>query len=168
MPQPPMGYTTRTPIGALNTAEILVVMMIRLHTAARCDPAGPPADWRAGATAAGIAEDGARGFDALLQLLDALLRWPLDVRSLHYGALGEGEAWLLQTLALLQQGCRPQAEIILRRWLPARVARMAALQARRFARALAAQRLLLAPRDSVATALPPEAAGPRRLPALIH
>jgi hypothetical protein len=143
MPMPQLSYPAKTTLGELNTAEIFVVMLIRLCRAAQLDPESAPEDWRAGLRAAGVSNEGADAFDLLMHLFGSVLRLPLDVRNLRCDGLGEGEAWLLQAISLLQHSRYDAAEAILSRWLPPGAARIAALQAQRFGRALLATRLIV-------------------------
>lgn len=168
MTMPSSAYSSKTYLSELCTSEIFVVMTIRLRVAAILDPANAPADWRSGIHAAGIAADGAEGFDTLIHLLAERLHWHLDVRSLRYSGLGEGEAWLLQTVSLLQHGGYVEAEALLGRWLPAAFTRVAALQAQRFARALAQRQLVVPPRyEMPATTVLPRCSL-ERAPAPLH
>ncbi len=137
------AYSTRTLLSDLGTAEIFVVMLIRLRVAAGIDPDSVPEDWRGGMRAAGISLAGTDAFDQLMHLLNGVWRLPLDVRSLRCGGLGEGEALLLQCVGLLQEERFEAAEQLLGRWLPPGTSRIAAQQAQRFARALAQTRLCL-------------------------
>lgn len=137
------AYSTRTLLSDLGTAEIFVVMLIRLRVAAHLDPDSVPEDWRAGMRAAGVSLAGADAFDLLMHLLNGVWRLPLDVRSLRCGGLGEGEALLLRCVGLLQAAQFDAAEQLLGRWLPPGTSRVAAQQAQRFARALAQTRLSL-------------------------
>lgn len=145
-------YSTKTRLGDLSTPEIFIVMLIRLRVAAVIDPQAVPEDWRAGLRAAGVANEGADAFDLLMHLLGPIPRLSLDVRSLRCGGLGEGEALLLQTVSLLQHDHYDDAENILGRWLPPGASRVATLQTQRFARALAATRLLVPLRHCAAHA----------------
>ena len=138
MQMPTSTYSTKTLLGELCTSEIFVVMLIRLRVAEQFDPTSPGEDWRAGLRAAGVAAEGADAFDLLMHLFGYL---HLDVRSLRCGGLGQGEAWLLQTISQLQHDRYDAAESILSQWLPPGASRIAALQAQRFARALAATNL---------------------------
>jgi hypothetical protein len=143
MSTPVPAYSAKTLLGELHTPEIFVVTLVRLRAAAQLDPASVPEDWRSGLRAAGVAPAGADAFDLLMHLLGTVLHVRLDIRSLRCGGLGEGEALLLQALSQLQHDRYEQAEQILGRWLPPGASRVAALQAQRFARALAAARLVI-------------------------
>jgi len=136
-------YSTKTLLGELCTPEIFVVTLVRLRAAAAIDPASVPEDWRAGLRAAGVSGLGADAFDLLMHLFGSVLHARLDIRSLRCGGLGEGEALLLQVISLLQHDRYDAAESILSRWLPPGASRVAALQAQRFGRALAATRLVV-------------------------
>lgn len=136
-------YSTRTFLQELCTPEIFVVMIIRLRAAAERDPLGAHVDWRQGMAAAGVTLEGAAGFDNFMQLLTVIVRWPLDVRSMHCRCLGEGEAWLLQVISLLQHDSYSSAEGMLRRWLPPGVARIAVQHMHSFAHALTSTRLVV-------------------------
>jgi hypothetical protein len=136
-------YSTKTYLQELCTPEIFVVMIIRLHAAAERDPSGAHVDWRQGMAAAGVTLEGADGFDNFMQLLTVIVRWPLDVRSMHCRCLGEGEAWLLQVISLLQHDSYSAAEQILGRWLPPGVARIAVQHMHSFAHSLTSTRLVV-------------------------
>jgi hypothetical protein len=118
-------------------------MVIRLRAAAERDPLAAHVDWRQGMAAAGVTLKGADGFDAFMQLLTVIMHWPLDVRSLHCRCLGEGEAWLLQVLGLLQHDSEDVAEQMLARWLPPGVAKIAVQHMQSFAHALSSTRLVV-------------------------
>lgn len=136
-------YSTKTLLHELRTPELFVVMLIRLRAAAAHDPQGQYESWQQGLTAAGVSNDGNNAFDMLMQLLTLVLRWPLDVRSLRCGGLGEAEAWLLQAISLAQHNRIEAAEEILARWLPLGVSRIAAQHMARFAKALANTQLVI-------------------------
>ena len=136
-------YSTKTYLQELCTPEIFVVMIIRLRAAAERDPLGAHVDWRQGMAAAGVSLEGADGFDNFMQLLTVIVRWPLDVRSMHCRCLGEGEAWLLQVIGLLQHDSYTAAEEIMSRWLPPRVARIAVQHMHSFAHALTSTHLVV-------------------------
>ena len=140
---PASTYSSKTLLSELLTPEIFVVLLIRLRVAAQFDPGSLPEDWRAGLRAAGVAREGADAFDLLMHLFGTVLHLPLDVRSLRCGGLGQGEALLLQTISLLQHDRYDEAEGILARWLPPGASRVAAQQAQRFGRALAATHLVV-------------------------
>jgi hypothetical protein len=146
-------YSVKTLLAELLTPEIFVVLLIRLRVAAQFDPASVPDDWRAGLRAAGVASEGADAFDMLMHLFGSVLHLPLDVRSLRCGGLGQGEALLLQTISLLQHNRYDEAEAILSQWLPPGASRIAAQQAQRFGRALAATHLVVPMRHSEAAHL---------------
>lgn len=170
MQTPAPVYSAKTRLGELCTPEIFLVMLVRLRVAAAVDPASVTEDWRAGLRAAGVAAEGADAFDLLMHLLGPVPRMSLDVRSLRCGGLGEGEALLLQTVSLLQHDRYDDAENILGRWLPPGASRVAALQAQRFARALAGTRLVVPLRHAEAAqmhALYPQARAHRGL-SLVH
>jgi hypothetical protein len=136
-------YSTKTYLQELCTPEIFVVMIIRLRAAAERDPLGTHVDWRQGMAAAGVTLEGADGFDNFMQLLTVIMRLPLDVRSMHCRCLGEGEAWLLQVISMLQHERYGAAEQILGRWLPPGVARIAVQHMHDFAHALTSTRLIV-------------------------
>jgi hypothetical protein len=136
-------YSAKTHLHDLYTPEIFVVMVIRLRAATEHDPLGVAADWRQGMAAAGVTTEGVAGFDMFMQLLSVIMRWPLDVRNLHCRCLGEGEAWLLQVISLLQHDSEHAAEQILARWLPASLARVAVRHMQNFAVALTTTRLVV-------------------------
>lgn len=141
----------------------------RQCAAAERDPLGATADWREGMAAAGVATEGTEGFDMFMQLLKVIMRWPLDVRSLHCRCLGEGEAWLLQVISLLQHDNEPAAEQILARWLPATLARVAVRHMRNFALALTTTKLVVPQRHHPMTAFDMRAAATgMRGRALLH
>jgi hypothetical protein len=143
MSDPLPVYSTKTYLQELCTPEIFLVMIIRLRAAAERDPLGAHVDWRQGMAAAGVTLEGAEGFEKFMQLLTVIVRWPLDVRSMHCRCLGEGEAWLLQVISLLQHDSYGMAEQILGRWLPPGVARIAVQHMHSFAHALTSTRLVV-------------------------
>jgi len=136
-------YSTKTLLQDLDTPELFVVMLIRLRAASAYDPQGQYESWQHGLCAAGVDSDGSNGFDMLMQLLTLVLRWPLDVRSLRCGGLGEAEAWLLHAISLAQHDNAEAAEAILGRWLPPGVSRIARQHMTRFGTALKATHLVL-------------------------
>jgi hypothetical protein len=154
MAVPACPYSAKTQLGELYTPEIFVVMLIRVRVATMIDPSCVHEDWRAGLRAAGVASEGADAFDLMMHVLGPVPRMSLDVRSLRCSGLGEGEALLLQAISLLQHDRYEEAENILGRWLPPGVSRVATLQAQRFARALAATRLVVPVRNRTAERLP--------------
>ncbi|MDB6062497.1 MAG: hypothetical protein JWM78_2600 [Verrucomicrobiaceae bacterium] len=136
-------YSTKTLLQELRTPELFVVMLIRLRAAAAHDPQRQYESWQQGLTAAGVSRDGSNAFDMLMQLLTLVLHWPLDVRSLRCGGLGEAEAWLLQAISLAQHDRIEAAESILSHWLPPGVSRIAAQHMARFAKALISTSLVI-------------------------
>jgi hypothetical protein len=166
---PQLSYPAKTVLCELNTAEIFVVMLIRLRRAAQIDSETALDDWRAGLQAVGVASEGADAFDLLMHLFGSVLRLPLDVRNLRCDGLGEGEAWLLQIISLLQHDRYDVAEAILSRWLPPGAARIAALQAQRFCRALTVTGLIVPLRSFETAQLPLyKKPLPHRRMALVH
>lgn len=146
-------YSSKTLLSELLAPEIFVVLSIRLRVAAQFDPGSVVEDWRACMQAAGVAREGADAFDLLMHLFGSVLHLPLDVRSLRCGGLGQGEALLLQTISLLQYERFEAAQAILSQWLPCGTSRIAAQQAQRFGRALAATHLVIPMRHSEAVHL---------------
>lgn len=139
----PLTYSTKTLLQELHTPELLVVMLIRLRVAATYDPHGQYESWQQGLQAAGVGSDGSNAFDMLMQLVTLALRWPLDVRSLRCGGLGEAEAWLLRAISLVQHDRVETAEATLAHWLPPGVSRIATHHMTRFASALSKTQLVL-------------------------
>lgn len=160
MNEPLPVYSARTCLQDLCAPEIFVVMIIRLRAAAERDPLGAHVDWRQGMAAAGVTLEGVEGFDHFMQLLAVIVRWRLDVRSMQCRHLGEGEAWLLQVISLLQHDSHGSAERMLRQWLPPGVARIAARHMHRFAQALTST-CLVVPLRHCETALLCAAPAPR-------
>jgi hypothetical protein len=143
MPLPRPVYRADTALAELGTAELFVLALTRLWTAAHREPQRTMADWRGGFTAVGIDAEGGESFDYLLQILAAGARRTLDVRQPHCCQLGRDEAWLLRIISLMQhRGCA-EGELILAYWLAPAPARVAALHAQRFANALATAELVI-------------------------
>lgn len=142
-------YSVKTLLEDLCTAEVFVVMVIRLRIAAQLKSSAVVEDWRSGMHAAGVALEGADAFDLLMHVFGSVLHLSLDVRSLSCRRLGQGEALLLQVVCLLQHDCYDDAENILSHWLPPGTSRIASLHAQRFGKALAATRLLLPLRSEI-------------------
>lgn len=134
-PQP--AYPQDTPIAELRTAELFVLVAVRLWAAPHRDPGRTHPDWRGSFAAAGIDKIGLPGFDALLRILATTALAPLDVRCARCAKLGEDEAWLLQLVSLLQRDRMVEAAAILQQWLPRAGARIALAYAVEFAAAMA-------------------------------
>jgi hypothetical protein len=143
-------YAANTPLAELRTAELFVVAALRLWVLPYREPAGPHPDWRQGFVCAGIADEGAAGFDALFRIIAATALRPLDVRCRRCAHLGDDEAWLLQIVSLLQQQRRPDAMAILGEWVPPACVRIALAPAEQFAVGLAARSLTLPHRHAEA------------------
>lgn len=136
-------YSANTRLTELSFPEAFIVALIRLRVAAQINPNAVPEDWRAGLRIAGVTLEGADAFDLLMHLFDTVLHMHLDVRSLNCSRLGQGEAFLLQAVGLLQHDHYDEAESIFARWLPPGVSRIATQQAQRFGRALAVAQLVV-------------------------
>jgi hypothetical protein len=127
----------------LRTAELFVVVSVRLWAAPYRDPTGDHPAWQSGFASAGIGGDGVVGFDTLFRIVVAAHRRTLDVRSLRCGRLGRDEVLLLQLVGLLQREMIDDALAMLSEWLPPAAIHMALLPAQRFAAGLAEAGLVI-------------------------
>lgn len=153
-----------TPLTALRTAELFLVHAVRLWTAHFNDPTARIPDWREGFMIAGLDEDGASAFHAMLQIIAVSATRRLDIRCLGCARLGGDEARLLDALSLLQHAKADAAWAVLEPGLPPAALRLVLEQARIVARALAAARLAIPPRrDDGAAVLHPFRHGDRGL-----
>ena len=126
-------YAGRTPLAELQTAELFVVMSLRLWVAAHRDPTSVALGWRTGFDAAGLDDAGRDAFDALFRTVAATASRSLDVRCPRCGELGEDEGRLLQLLSLLQRRRPGEAAAILSDWMPNAARRLAFVAAQGFA-----------------------------------
>lgn len=151
LPVPQPAYPANAPIAELITAEHFVVSALRLWAAPHRQPAELHPDWRGGFAAAGIDKEGIPPFDALLRIVVAATRRPLDVRCARCPHLGEDEAWMLQLMSLLQHSRCAEGESLLGIWVPPAAARMAMLPAMGFAMTLSSAGLTVPLRHGEAT-----------------
>jgi hypothetical protein len=148
MPDRVQPYPARLQITQLCTAEIFLVMLIRLRAAADIDPASMPEEWCADMATANISTEGVTAFDRLMYLLGTELHLPLDIRRLHCGSLGGGETLLLQATSLLQHNRYADAKTVLSHWLPQASLPLAMKYMQSLANALAAVHLAIPLRPS--------------------
>jgi hypothetical protein len=150
--RPRPAYAADAPVAELRTAELFVVSSLRLWVLPHTDPGGLHPDWRMGFHCAGIEDDGADAFDAMLHAIASNAVQTLDVRCPRCPRLGEDEAWLLQLAGTLQRRQLRDAVAILGGWLSPAAVRIAVECADRFAAGLAASGLhLRVPRAATAT-----------------
>lgn len=133
---PPPVYAARTPLAELQTAELFVVMSLRLWVLALRDPTSVTLGWRSGFDAAGLDAAGRGAFDALFRTVAATALRSLDVRCPRCGELGEDEGRFLQLLSLLHCGRSDGAAAILADWVPRAASRLALISAQGFAASL--------------------------------
>ncbi len=147
---PPPAYSADIGLGALTTAERLLVITVRLLVLPR-SATGERADWNAGLRAAGVEACAAPALEALFRVVAAAQRRPLDIRCPCRHALGEDEARQLQMVSLFQHARDSEAEAILTDWLPPAAQRLASLPAQVLSAAMERQRLLIPIRTACPT-----------------
>jgi hypothetical protein len=143
MTLPPPVYAAKTPLSELQTAELFVVVSLRLWVAALRDPTSVDRGWRSGFDAAGLDAVGRDAFDALFRTVAATALRSLDVRCPRCAELGADEGRLLQLLSLIQRGRSGEAAAILADWMPASARRLALVSAQDFAASLLEGGLLI-------------------------
>lgn len=122
---PPTVYPPETTLADLRTAELLLVMTLRLFVLPGRVPETRHPDWRNGLRAAFVASEAEAAFDGLFRIVAAARHRPIDVRPPPCAALGLEEGRLLQIVSLFQHG-RPDAAIAtLGDWLPPAAQRLA-------------------------------------------
>lgn len=146
---PPPSYPDDASLAGLGTAELLLVASLRLYAAA-CH--GENLDWRGGLARSGAECGAVPAFGALLGILAAAARRPLDVRCRHCMGLGSDEGRFLQLVGSLQHGRMFDARDLLCDWLPPAAMRLAIVPAKSLAASLARARLLVPLREPVAAA----------------
>lgn len=139
-------YPPGTRLTDLRTAESLLVVALRLWTAARLEPQARYGDWRDGFRAGGICDIGAACFQAFLNIVEAAVCRPIMLGTPRCNDLTEDEARFLCVVALLQRERGHDAALLLADWLPPAAVRIAADQASGLAAALAEAGLSLPPR----------------------
>jgi hypothetical protein len=122
---PRRAYPENAPMTELRAAELFAVMALRFWVAAYQEPAEDRFRWQAGIQAAGLSDEGATAFNALLLIVAASSQRPLDVRCPKCLNLSGDEATFLQMLSLAQRDCATGAELALSGWLPPSAARTA-------------------------------------------
>jgi hypothetical protein len=111
-------------IHGLQTAELFVVLMLRLWAQPKDERDGAP-EWRDGFLAAGIAEAEMHAFDSLLRIQASVGARRLDVCGRICPRLSVDEARFLSLVGLTQRDCLADAETVLGAWLPPAGIRMA-------------------------------------------
>ena len=139
--RPVPAYPAETPLQRLCAVELFVVCTSRFWVADYRDDDCEYVSWRRGFAHAGISEEGAEGFDALLWVIAASARRTLDVRDVRCPRVGDDEAWLLQLVGSLQRDRLAEAVAILSDWLLPTGVRLALGPAQRLASALAGRAL---------------------------
>jgi len=134
-------YPEDMPVARLRTAEMLLVVTLRLFARAWEErdagaPHGRP-DWRGGLRAIDMPEWGISAFGGLWEMVALSTRRTLDVRCPRCRHLSVDEGRFLQTIGLFQQGAGERAAACLGDWLPPAARRLAAAPAEALARALA-------------------------------
>ena len=130
--RPPHRYSP-TLLSELGTAELFVLSALRLWFLSHCDREREYPDWRRAFETAGISGLGVWGFDRLCRVVGTTTSRSLDIHWLQCRRLGEYEACLLRTVALLQNNQPVAAEAALLEWCPPAGARPPAQRDRRTA-----------------------------------
>lgn len=146
---PPSVYAEDAPMGALVTAELVLVISTRLYVLPRA-AAGLGADWRDGLQAGGLDGQGLCAFDAFFTIVGHGQSRPLDIRCPCRRSLGSDEARLLQLISLFQRDRPEPAAAILGDWLAPTATRLAQTQAKALASALKLAGLIIPLRHACA------------------
>jgi hypothetical protein len=144
----PLLYTLDMPISGLRTAEILVIVTLRLRAIWRREPGRKHPNWKEGLQAANLPWRAIEAFEELFQIVATATSYPLDVRGLHCPRLSSDEGRFLQILYLFQHQPDWQAEAMLENWLPPAASRLAASPAISLAGALEQSGLQIPLRDA--------------------
>lgn len=117
-------------IHGLDTAELFVLLMLRLWAQPRPSPgddggAWSVAEWRDGFTAAGLADADMHAFEDLLKIQATVGARRLDICGRGNPRLSLDEAKFLSLVGLVQRDCVGDAEAVLGEWLPPAGVRLA-------------------------------------------
>lgn len=131
----------------LTTGELLLVTSLRLYALPFREPHLVHPDWRGGFNAAGVGEVAVPAFAALFDVVSRVPLYPLEIGGPRCHRLHRDEAKFLHLIALKQRSRYPEANTILRQWVPAAAARLAAMPALGLAFALERRGLRLPLRE---------------------
>lgn len=147
---PYMPYPPGTSLRGLRTAELFVVLSVRLWVQAAVAPERAAGDWREGCRHAGIDEDGIAEFDRLFGIVATAVNRGLDVHPFDCPKLGADETLLLAAVAEMQHRREAGFGCVLTNWLPPAARRLAYGPLLGVAAALARVRLIvpLRPHDT--------------------
>lgn len=140
---PYMPYPPETSLRGLRTAELFLVLSVRLWVQAAVAPERAAGDWREGCRHAGIDEDGMEAFDNLFGIIAAAVDRGLEVHPFDCPRLGIDEAWLLAAVAEMQHRREAGFGCVLTNWLPPAARRSAYGPLLGVAAALARVRLIV-------------------------
>jgi hypothetical protein len=152
-PQPVYGPDTL--LAGLETAEMLLAVTLRLYALPWQEPDRDHPDWREGLQAGSLPPWTSLAFEALLRIVVAATRRPLDVRCLHCPSLGYDEGRLLQLIGLFQHRRNEEAAAVLESWLPTAACRLAVSPACGLAKGLRQADLVIPLRRRVTAPIPP-------------
>lgn len=117
--QPPAVKPARdTRLDALKTAEIFVVVSLRLWNTGEVNARLGDLRWRVGFESAGVDLCGLLAFDQLCRMLAIAASRPTQVRSLSCAQQSRDEALVVQTIAQMQRGLPLDAAATLRELCP--------------------------------------------------
>jgi len=134
---------TDMPMMALTTAEMFVVMSLRLRFIALLHPQTHNCDWQEGLVRAGLGNGAIVGFGRLVRVIATASLHRLDIRWQCCSRLGADEAMLLHCLRLMQSRRMGEACAILHDWLCPCAVRAAVGLSETFAQGLVERSLVL-------------------------
>jgi hypothetical protein len=140
---PRAAYPAATRLGDLRTAEMLLVVALRLWTARRLEPGAGHDDWRDGFLAAAVCGVGVACFQSFISILEAAATRPIMLGRPHCDELTDDEARLLCAVGCLQRERGHDAALLFADWLPPAAVRIATDYACGLATAFGEARLTL-------------------------
>jgi hypothetical protein len=111
-------YPLDARLGELRTAEVFLVVSLRLWNTGEVNPAAGDLRWRVGFHAAGVDLCGTLAFEQLCRMVAIASRRATQVRSLGCLTLSRDEALLLQSIGQMQLGLPAHAQGSLRELCP--------------------------------------------------
>lgn len=145
------AHTSGMPISGLRTAEMLIIVSLRLFVLQWRKPSQANPNWREGLQAGKLPPWGITAFERLLHIFPAATRRPLDVCDLHCPWLSSDEGRFLWIMSLFQHSLNVEAESMLEEWLPPTAFRLASYPAASLASALQRANLIIPLRGAAAS-----------------
>ncbi len=146
----------------LGPEELFVVAALRAWVSPRMRPGTPHPDWQEMFRLAGVAADGALGFDLLMSVVGEAARRLIEVRCCPCPSLGADEGAMLRLVAALQDDDTLSALDVLSDWVAPGSVAPALRGARRFTA------MMLAAGHRLPAQAPPIRALERPAGALLH